>query len=260
VDEKGGPAATAIADRTGIDGCGTPLGTKPQLQPQYFPPFPADEYISAMRRAPFKVHELLSSGVPIEAIALACPVPTRIALKEGRNRYEPDPDGRPAWIVPVTAVDPEMPDRIESIDPDAVISGSNIIDTVAFSLTHNEFPLRTRLGSVLGVVRPQYCEPEPVPVHRSVLGWLRASCCGIMILTSDRVEAGRILRQIARLRSGEDDEEHADEIEAKTADRLSAARVAPVRSAQRDTRHSPSKSCQRGVRVGAARSGGCYGR
>jgi hypothetical protein len=25
-------------------------------------------------------------------------------------------------------------------------------------------------------------------------------------------------------------------------------------------RHSPSKSCQRGVRVGAARSGGCHGR
>ena len=103
-----------------------------------------------------------------------------------------------------------------------------------FVAAHDEFALRTGLGSVLGVVRPQYCDPETVPVHRGVLGWLRARCRGIMILTSDRVEAGRILRQIARLRSGEDDEEHADEIEAKTADRLSAARVAPVRSAQPD--------------------------
>jgi hypothetical protein len=215
VRQKRSPAASAIADRTGIDACGTSLDTKPQRQLQYFPAFPADEYISAMRRAPFrKVHELLSSRVPIEAIARACPVPTRIELKEDGNRYEPDPDGRPAWIVPVTAVDPEVPDLIESTDPDAVISGSNIIDIVAFSLAHNEFALRTGLGSVLGVVEPQYCDPERVSVHRGVLGWLRANCRGIMILTSDRVEAGRILRQIARLRSAEDDEEHADEIEA----------------------------------------------
>jgi hypothetical protein len=83
-----------------------------------------------------------------------------------------------------------------------------------FVAAHDEFALRTGLGSVLGVVRPQYCDPETVPVHRGVLGWLRARCRGIMILTSDRVEAGRILRQIAQLRSAEDNEEHAEEIEA----------------------------------------------
>lgn len=152
----------------------------------------------------------MSGGVPIEAITLVCPVPVRIA--RAGDRYEPDTAGRPAWMAPVAVVEPQRLDVIEATDPDAVIRGGYIVDLVAFSLAApRKFALRLGQGSVLGAIRPQCCDPEPVPIHRGVLGWLQSGCRGITILTADAVEAGRILRQISRVVP--EDSKHGEQIE-----------------------------------------------
>ena len=42
-------------------------------------------------------------------------------------------------------------------------------------------------------IEPQYLDPEPVRVHRSVLDWLRAGCSGLVPLSSDRADLYRLL-------------------------------------------------------------------
>jgi hypothetical protein len=158
-----------------------------------------EEYLASMRNAPLAgVHQLMNAGVQIKAIALVCHVPARI--DRSGDHYQLAPTGRTAWIAPVAVPDPEIPDLIEASEPAAVIAGKNIIDLVAFSLSApNKFALRLGQGTVLGAIEPQYCAPAPVPVHRTILNWLRRECRGITLLTKDPIEAGRILRQIRHI-------------------------------------------------------------
>jgi hypothetical protein len=96
------------------------------------------------------------------------------------------------------AADPERPDRTEADDPRDVISTGWLVDLVAVSIKGpNRWALRTGAASVLGAVECQLgLFADPVPVHRDVLSWLRCGCRGIVILTQDPFQAGRILRQL----------------------------------------------------------------
>src|SRR5262249_3284897 len=155
--------------------------------------------LTPMRNAPFaNAQRLLAAGIPLEAISLVCPVETRISLNKNGNRFAPDATGCAAWIIPVAVPDPWREDVIEAIDPKAVVASGVIVDLLAFSFAHQRHALRLGQAVVLGAIEPEYCEPDRVPVHRTAIGWLRAACVGIVLLTKDQFEAGRILRQIDR--------------------------------------------------------------
>jgi hypothetical protein len=159
-----------------------------------------DEYLVQMWRTPDHVEELMRHGVGMRAITATCPAPTSIAFDAGGDRYWPDEDGYPAWIMPVCVVDPERPELIETVDPLGVISTGPVIDLLAF---HPDYPgcwaLRRGLAIVLGAVEPQLLDPDPVTVHRDATDWLRAACGGIMLLTRDPAEICRILQQCAEI-------------------------------------------------------------
>jgi hypothetical protein len=174
---------------------------------------PLDEYLPQLRRMKLAdARELMRYGVPLRAITTVCPTPTRVAL-DGDDRYQPDPSGAPAWIIPVCAVDPGRPDAIEAVDPLGIVGLGPVIDLVAFHpAAPNRWALRYGLATVLGAIEPQYCDSEPVPVHRDITNWLRAECKGIVLLTRDPFEGRRILHQIEPIEA--EDERHADELAA----------------------------------------------
>jgi hypothetical protein len=168
------------------------------------------EYIGALRRMTLDdARALMAEGVPLRAITLVCPVPARVTVESGL--FWPDPDGRPAWVVPAAAVDPADPERIETDDPANAISLGPIVDLVAFSpAAPGRWALRHGSAAVLGAIGPQCLDPPPVRVHRDVSAWLRAACEGLVLLTRDACEAGRILRQIETIEA--EDRAHAAEL------------------------------------------------
>jgi hypothetical protein len=105
--------------------------------------------------------------------------------------FEPDPDGRACLITPVcvhTALDPE------SSAPEVFCRVGAIVDLIAW---HPEQPdqwaLRAGAAEWLGCIEPQYLEPEPVPIRRSVLSWFRAGCTGLVLLSRLPLDQYRIL-------------------------------------------------------------------
>ena len=159
------------------------------------------EYSAALWRMTHDdARKLIARAVPWRAIRLVCPVPTLIALDDARELYEPDSTGRAAWVLPVCAIDPAYPERIETAEPEAVVSRGATVDLIAFAPeAPGRWALRPGEAPVLGAIEPQYLDPPPVPVHRDVTDWLRSGCRGIMLLTSDPCEAGRILRHCLRV-------------------------------------------------------------
>ena len=170
------------------------------------------EYVSLMRRVTLDdARKLMRYGVPIQAITLVCPAPARIALDRSGERYWLDDAGWSAWVLPVCCADHEDPESLEVPDPLTVVSTGAVIDLLAF---HPDYPRRWpfRLGNaaVLGAIEPQYLDPGPATVHRDVTDWLRSGCGGIVLLTRDPVETGRILRQGAAIEA--EDQVHAAEL------------------------------------------------
>jgi hypothetical protein len=169
------------------------------------------EYVAAMQRTPVEiVRELQHHNVPMRAITLVCPAFLKITL-DGDSLFRPDPTGKPALVVMACVADGDCPDCIETDDPEFAISLGATIDLVAFSpQAPGRFALRCGAAAVLGSIKPQYCNPAPVPVHRGVMSWLRSGCRGIVLLTRDRIVAGGILRGISHLEA--DSIEHAAEL------------------------------------------------
>ena len=172
-----------------------------------------DEYLAAMRRMTLAdAHELLAADIPIESVSMLCPAPTRVRL-EAKRRYCPDPDGGRAHVFPVTSVDPARPHAIEADDCRKAISIGHIIDLMAVNIrAPGKWALRIGAATVLGAVEHQhglFC--EPVPIHRDVLDWLCSGCKGIVFLTPDPYERGRILRQLTAPQAG--DLEHKAELD-----------------------------------------------
>jgi hypothetical protein len=174
-----------------------------------------EEYVRAMRHMTFAdARELISLGVPVAAIALTCPAPIRASLTtdgDGGDLYWPDDAGGRVWVLPAHAVDPESPEAIESVDPAAGVCSGAIVDLVAISpFTPDCWARRLGVAEMLGSIRPQCFEPDPVPVHRDVVSWLRAGCSGITLLTRDPHSGGRVLRQIEHIEA--EDDQHAAEL------------------------------------------------
>jgi hypothetical protein len=76
---------------------------------------------------------VIAHGIPWRSIWLVCPVPTFITLDAAGERYEPDPAGCPAWVLPVCAADPVHPEWIETAEPEDVISMGATLDLIAFA-------------------------------------------------------------------------------------------------------------------------------
>jgi hypothetical protein len=172
------------------------------------------EYLDAFRRRTTikDTVELIACGVPVRAITLVCPVPMNIVLDATGELYQPDPSGKPAWVLPVCTTNLAYPaEWIETAYFEDIVSHGPILDLIAFSPTKpGRWALRLGEVPVLGAIEPQYLEPDPVPVHRDVTDWLRAGCRGIMLLTRDPCEAGRILRWCRTVEA--EDAAHAAEL------------------------------------------------
>jgi len=59
--------------------------------------------------------------------------------------------------------------------------------------------LRRGEATVLGAVLPQWGASCPVSIHVDVSDWLRTGCTGLLLLTTDKYEAGALLRQLTRV-------------------------------------------------------------
>jgi hypothetical protein len=177
---------------------------------------PLAEYLDLMRQTSLEAVEQLHTKfhIPWTAIAATCPAPTRVAFSDLSQRFcRPDPDGMQAWVLPVCCVDPAQPEEIEATDPLGVVVGGHVVDLVAFDPERpRRIVRRTGLGTVLGAVEPQLLDPEPVPIWRDDSDWLRAGCNGVVLLTDDIFEKGRILRRISAVKA--EDPEHAQQLKA----------------------------------------------
>jgi hypothetical protein len=63
--------------------------------------------------------------------------------------------------------------------------------------------LRIGHAVVLGAVEPQHLEPARVPVWGDIGDWLRAGCSGLVLLTADCHQRGRILRRIESIEAAQ---------------------------------------------------------
>ena len=135
------------------------------------------EYRALMRRTPVeRAIELRDKfGVPVPAIAAACPVPAKARFVDREKRlFEPDEDGRAVWLMACCAVDPRQPEAIEDGDPLGLVADlRRVVDLLAFHPERRErFALRTGAATVLGAVVPQLLGPDRVPVWSDVGDWL----------------------------------------------------------------------------------------
>jgi hypothetical protein len=173
-----------------------------------------DEYQDALLRTTDQdARELVEAGVPARAIKLVRPVRTSITVDLASGLYRPDPAGKQAWVLPVRTVNLAYPaEWIEVGDLEDVISCGPMLDLIAFAPSRpGHWALRLGEAPVIGAIDPQYLDPDPVPVHRDVTDWLRAGCRGVMLLTGDPHEAGRILRHCEKVEA--EDAAHKAELD-----------------------------------------------
>jgi len=125
--------------------------------------------------------------------------------------YVPDPAGAVGYVTPVRQIYSDTP---EARWPDhAVRYGQRITDLVLWHpIRPNDWALRLGRATWLGAVEPQYCDPAPVPIRRSVLSWFRHGCTGLVPLSS-AVRDQYQLVTIARDTVVADDAEHRAELQ-----------------------------------------------
>lgn len=122
--------------------------------------------------------------------------------------YQSDPDGGPAFILPVRVDSPISP---EAADPVATVRHGEIVDLLAFSPAFPQrWALRTGAATWLGAVEPQYMGPAPTSIWRSPLHWLGNDCRGLALLSRDRRDRYRVLTCLDAIVA--EDEEHAAEL------------------------------------------------
>jgi hypothetical protein len=177
------------------------------------------EYLGPMHNMSFETAQRLNGefGIPWSAIAATCPVQITVGFTDTtQNFFQPDPMGVQAWVIPVTCVDPWRIEEIEARDPLRVVACGYIVDLLAFDpRCPRKFVLRTGLAPVLGVIEPQYCGPPVVRIFRDVTDWLKNQCEGLVLLTDDPFQAGRIIRRINAIAA--EDAWHAEELRERLA-------------------------------------------
>jgi hypothetical protein len=171
---------------------------------------PRREYLDLMRRMPFAEAERLHNdfGIPWRAIAAVVPVPTRIRFTDkAGSLFEPYEDGKAAFVITATCCDATRIEEIEAVNPLCVVAKGPIVDLVAFHPDRrNRFALRLGNAVTLGCIEPQYLQPGRVKVWTDITDWLRAGCSGLVLLTADCHQRGRILRHIESIEADHPDE------------------------------------------------------
>jgi hypothetical protein len=135
---------------------------------------------------------LTELGIPPELIEPPLAMIGLANIRVSANQYEPDPHGGAALVTPVLIGNPGSP---EAVDPERTVRRAGaLIDLVAWRPDRPDMiATRTGAASWLGAIEPQYLAPSPVAIWRSPLGWLRAGCRGLALLTPDPAEGWRIL-------------------------------------------------------------------
>jgi hypothetical protein len=135
----------------------------------------------------------------------------RIRLLDG-GLFKFDPNGAHVVITPVR-IDPDGFDDIETADPHGAVNHGDTVDLVAWNPAAPEYwALRTGAARVLGQVGPQLMLPPPVLIVRTIIGWFRIGCQGLVLLTLVERERADILRRLDTI-FGEDDK-HRQELTA----------------------------------------------
>lgn len=193
----------------------------------------AAEYLTALRRTGFgDLWPLRAAGVGGIGISTA-PAALRISVSPDRL-YQPDPEGRPAFILPVRVASPVTP---ESVDPLDTIRDGAIVDLCAIDPRHPyKWALRLGVAEWLGSIPPQFMPPcPPVRIRRCPLSWLQADCDGLVMLQPFSGPGHRILMLCDVLEA--EDHDHARLIRAALEHPWP---VPPVRAGdgRRETRHA----------------------
>jgi hypothetical protein len=141
------------------------------------------EAFRAMR--PADIQELARSGIPpilidhFQMVGIA-------RIRISGQCYEPDQNGRLAFISPILVQDPNTP---EASRPDVYVLVGNLVDLVSWDPAEpSQWALRTGNASWLGCIQPQYLSPPPIRIWRSPLNWFRARCEGLVILARELSE------------------------------------------------------------------------
>jgi hypothetical protein len=86
----------------------------------------------------------------------------------------------------------------------------------------DRWALRRGIASWLGACEPQYLDPDPVPVWRTPLGWLRAGCRGLVLLTEDKTDRYRCLSMLGSIVA--EDQAHTADCGARSSGPLRCRR------------------------------------
>lgn len=152
--------------------------------------------------------ELIEAGIPPD-ILNRYPLIGIIRMRITSGLWEPEQDGRPAFVTPVLIADPVSPET-----PHPLVYArhlGDVVDLVAWHPRHPEhWALRVGTATWLGCIEPQYLAPDPVAIRRSPFSWLRARCDGLAILSSDPADAYRLLSGCYEIVA--EDNQHAIEL------------------------------------------------
>jgi hypothetical protein len=133
---------------------------------------------------------LLAAGIDPRDLGLGMVGTARIRIEGGL--YTSDPDGgMAAFITPARLDDPRSP---ESKAPDGAVRIGAIVDLVAWRPDRPSWwALQLGAAEWLGAIGPQYCNPPPVHIRRSVLQWLQHACQGLLPLSHQATDVWRLL-------------------------------------------------------------------
>ena len=165
------------------------------------------KYHMALRPTRFAdLGPLRQAGVGGPGLAVG-PAFASIQVADGRFQLDRDGDAK-AFVIPVRVGNPLT---AEVNDPIKAVRHGTLIDLIALSPAYpNQWALRVGNATWLGAIEPQFLMPEPVPVWRNPLGWLRNDCRGLVLLSRDRAEQYRVLTVCDSIVA--EDEQHAAEL------------------------------------------------
>ena len=166
-----------------------------------------DQYLPALCATRFAdLAPLRQAGIGGPGLAVG-PAFASIRIADGRFQLDAHGDAK-AFVIPVRVGNPLT---AEVNDPIKAVRHGTLIDLIALSPAYpNQWALRLGNAIRLGAIEPQFLMPEPVPVWRSPLGWLRNDCRGLVLLSRDRSEQYRVLSVCDAIVA--EDERHAAEL------------------------------------------------
>jgi hypothetical protein len=150
--------------------------------------------------------KMIAAGIPAKSIAFGWCGVTRCLVEGGI--FQPVDHGTEMVIVPVKHGDAVSPVWSH---PDEIVRYGEVVDLIAFDLVN---PLRwyqrTGLATWLGCIPPQLIDPDPVPIWRHPLNWLRSGGVGLTPLTRSGRETRELLLGVGKILA--EDAHHAAQL------------------------------------------------